>query len=66
MNFPRVSAELFAGWLALCALGVVVLSWLSGLPFWAGAGIVAVALLVNGAVAEVEDQAPGGFNNPKG
>jgi hypothetical protein len=39
---------------------------MSGLPFWAGVAIVAVALFANGIVAEVEDRAPGGFNNPDG
>jgi hypothetical protein len=27
--------------------------------------LVAFALLVNGWIAEIEDNAPGGFNNPK-
>lgn len=66
MKFPRVAPKLFVGWLALCALGGAVLTWLSGFPFWAGVAIVAVALFLNGAVAEVEDHAPGGFNNPNG
>jgi hypothetical protein len=54
---------LLAAWLALCVLGGGFLSWLSGLPFWAGVAIVGGAL-ANGVVAEVEDRAHGGFNNP--
>jgi hypothetical protein len=65
MKLPRVAPKLFAGWLALCAVGGAVVTWLSGMPFWAGVVIVAVALILNSAVAEVEDHAPGGFNNPK-
>lgn len=64
MKLPRVAPKLLAAWFALCVFGGALMSWLSGLPFWAGFVIVAVALLINGAVAEVEDQAPGGFNNP--
>jgi len=62
----RIVPKLLAAWLALCVLGGGFLSWMSGLPFWAGVAIVAVALFANGIVAEVEDRAPGGFNNPDG
>jgi len=33
------------------------------MPVWGGIGIIAVALVVNGIVATVEDNSPGGFNN---
>lgn len=46
------------------AFGYCLDRWL-GIGFWAGALLVAFALLVNGWIAEIEDNAPGGFNNPK-
>ena len=66
MKLAHINLKLLAVWLALCALGGALLSWLSGMPFWGGAAIVAVALVINGVVAEVEDRAPGGFLNPRG
>ena len=42
----------------------LVLWKLSGMPFWAAFAIALVGILINGAVAEVEDNQPGGFNNP--
>jgi hypothetical protein len=66
MNLPRIAPKFLVVWLALCVLGGALLSWLSALPLWAGVVIVAVALIVNGVVAEIEDQAPGGFNNSNG
>jgi MFS family permease len=35
-----------------------------GLSFWVGFGIVLGAIVINGFIAEAEDNAPGGFNNP--
>ncbi len=66
MNVRRLAPQSVAVWLALCVQGGALLTWLSGLPLWSCLAIVAVALLVNGAAAEMEDQAPGGFNNPNG
>jgi len=40
-----------------------LLARISGMPVWGGIGIIAVALVVNGIVATVEDNSPGGFNN---
>jgi len=34
------------------------------IPFWAGALIAIFGMLVNGFIAEFEDNQPGGFNNP--
>lgn len=62
MNLPRVNFKLFA---ALCVSGGALIAWWSGMPFLGGVAIVAVALFVNGIVAEVEDNAPGGFLNPR-
>ena len=45
------------------AIGFII-SALSNLPFWAATIIVAVAMFLNGLLAEYEDNLPGGFNNP--
>ncbi len=66
MKLPNINLKLFVAWLALCAVGGTLLAWLSGMPIWGGAVIVAVALFVNAVIAEVEDSASGGFNNPGG
>jgi hypothetical protein len=52
----------FAGISALVGAG---LHYFAGLGFWYAGAIVAGALLVNGIVAAIEDECPGGFNNPK-
>jgi hypothetical protein len=49
----------------IAALAALAFSTFTGLPFWAGLGIAVVALLINGWLAEWEDNQPGGFNNPK-
>lgn len=41
-----------------------IISAFSNLPFWAAFIIVAVAMFLNGLLAEYEDNLPGGFNNP--
>ena len=46
---------------ALVAWGV---THFSTFGFWPAFAIVVVAMFINGIVAEVEDNAPGGFNNP--
>ncbi len=65
MRIPRVAPKLFAVWLLLCASLGGLLSWLSGMPLWGGVLIVAGALFVNSLVADIEDEAPGGFLNPR-
>lgn len=42
------------------------LSAVSGLALWWAFLVVAGALLINGWVATLEDDLPGGFNNPDG
>jgi hypothetical protein len=46
-----------------------LLAWISnewlGLGFWWALAIILVAILINGVVAAVEDELPGGFNNPR-
>jgi len=49
----------------IATLSALVSRW-SGLSFWATVVILAAAWLVNGVVAVVEDDVPGGFNNPDG
>ena len=57
--------KLFVVWCVICYGGGALISRFSGLAFWAGVVIVAAALLINGVIAHVEDQAPGGFMNPR-
>lgn len=45
-------------------LGLLV-HFLSGLGLWLSFAVGIVALLVNGIIAIIEDEAPGGFNNPR-
>ena len=49
----------------IAALAALALSTFSGLSFWACLGIAVMPLLVNGWLADWEDNQPGGFNNPK-
>jgi hypothetical protein len=57
---------IYIGFIGFVALFVVLFAWFSGLPYWASALIVVAAILVNGLVARIEDDLPGGFNNPDG
>jgi hypothetical protein len=43
-----------------------VVWWLGAVPFWGAVVISAGALGVNGLILTVEDDLPGGFNNPDG
>ena len=53
-------------WLLVVALLAAGFSVISGLEFWWAFLIVAAATLINGWVATLEDDLPGGFNNPDG
>ncbi len=64
MKLPKINTRALVLWLVLCAAGGSLLGWLTGMPFWGGAVLVAFAFVINGVVAEVEDRAPGGFLNP--
>src|SRR3546814_10530991 len=50
--------------LGVAALIAVLVNACTALGFWPIFVIVVVAILVNGVVATVEDEMPGGFNNP--
>ena len=52
--------------LLIVSLLAAALSAASGMRFWWAFVIVAVAMLVNGLVATLEDELPGGFNHPDG
>lgn len=41
------------------------LDYFAGLSFWFGVAIGAGALFLNGIIATIEDESPGGFNKPK-
>ncbi len=41
------------------------MTWLSGMPLWAGFLITAVSLFINAVIVDVEDKEPGAFLNPK-
>ena len=47
---------------------VLLIAWLFnrdfGAGFWITAAIVALCILVNGVIAAIEDDRPGGFNVP--
>jgi len=65
----KTSKFSFAPIPALIGLSIATLvgwgfSYISGLSFWIAFAIVIVSMLINGFIAEAEDNAPGGFNNP--
>lgn len=53
-------------WLVVVALLAADLSAISSLKFWWAFLIVAGAIMINGWLATLEDDLPGGFNNPDG
>lgn len=59
-------AVLTAIWLGVVALIGAGLAAISGMAFWWAFLIVAAAILINGWVATLEGDLPGGFNNPDG
>lgn len=50
--------------LAISAIIGALISWLSSLPFWTSFAIAILAIILNGILAEYEDNLPVGFNNP--
>lgn len=57
------AAALFCTFVAVIA---AIISTVTGFSFVWIAVVVASALIINGLVATVEDDLPGGFNNPDG
>ena len=55
-----------AALISVVALVAAGLSAWQHLPFWPTVLIALAAILVNGWVATLEDDLPGGFNNPDG
>jgi hypothetical protein len=52
-------------WLAISVVAGTAAAHFLRLGFWVAFSITAVALLINGIVAEIEDRLPGGFLNPR-
>jgi len=50
--------------MSVAGLAAWGLSHWTELSFWAAFAIVAGSMFINGIVAQFEDEAPGGFNNP--
>jgi hypothetical protein len=61
---PRTRRLIFAAVWGLAIVFALGLSYSYGISFWWAFALVAVAFIINGFVAEVEDRAPGGFLNP--
>ena len=53
-------------WIATVAILAAGFSLLSKMPYLVAFAIVVGAILINGWVATLEDDLPGGFNNPDG
>jgi hypothetical protein len=60
-TFHMIPAAIGLSIAALIAWG---LSHWTSLSFWGAFAIVAGSMFINGVIAEHEDNAPGGFNNP--
>ena len=60
-NSWKLSPKHLVTWLGVVAVVGLGLSYISGLPYWGAAAIVAVALVFTGFVAEVEDRSPAAF-----
>lgn len=53
-------------WILAIAAVSACLAAFTPLSFWAVLAIIVGSVLINGLVATVEDDLPGGFNNPNG
>jgi hypothetical protein len=58
--------KLFLAAVTACVVLGLISSYAFGLSFWWSLAIVTFALLVNGLVAQVEDQAPESTSNSQG
>jgi len=50
--------------LSVATLIALAIGHWTRLPFWGAFAIVLGAMVINGVIAQHEDDAPGGFNNP--
>jgi hypothetical protein len=50
--------------LSIAIVVAVLVSFFTHLPYWVSLGIVIFAMVANSFIAEMEDNMPGGFNNP--
>lgn len=53
-------------WILVIAAASACLAAFTPLSIWAALAIIAGSVLINGLLATVEDDLPGGFNNPNG
>ena len=56
--------QVFSISITIAALLTWGLHAVSGMSFWVSLGVVIAAILINGIIATIEDEMPGGFNNP--
>ena len=59
----------FDWWIGLASLAIAGIIGLAvhrliGLPFWIAFLLAPIGMILNGLLAEWEDNRPGGFNNP--
>lgn len=54
----------FAAAMAVCGLAGFVTWKLTEAGFWTGFVVTAIGMSVNGWIATIEDEEPGGFHNP--
>ena len=55
----------FLGFAGISGAVGAALHYFGSMSFWYGVAIGAGALLINGIIATVEDEIPGGLNNPR-
>lgn len=60
----RMDWRIFFGMISICAIIAALLARWLHLNFWLMLGIVIFGVLVNGIIANWEDEQPGGFHNP--
>lgn len=57
--------RIFFGSTTVAVLLALGMHAVSGVNIWICFGLVMVCMLVNGIIATIEDEMPGGFNNPE-
>jgi len=51
------------GLVIACGIGYILASF-TPLPFWVAFSVVVFSMVINGIIADYEDNLPGGFNKP--